>query len=166
VTAPLSFHASILPFIEQQALWKALDKSVGWDAPKNRIFYEKRLPAFLSPMIDDDTGPNGYAPAQYVSNSRLTRGGKGVSFAGVTDGLSNTILDGLTNAAFPAWGDPQNGRDPANGFGGGPVALGGAEGGALIGLMDGSVRFVSENTAPEVAKALATPAGGEELYDF
>jgi hypothetical protein len=33
-------------------------------------------------------------------------------------------------------------------------------------MADGSVRFVSENIAPETMEALSTMAGGEVLGDF
>ena len=46
----------------------------------------------------------------------------------------------------------------------GPDGIGGpSPGGCNVGLADGSVRFLSEDIDPFVAKALATKAGGEHI---
>jgi hypothetical protein len=48
------------------------------------------------------------------------------------------------------------------GFAGGPGAFGGLSDGALVGLADGSVRFVNSTLSPKIAAALATPAAGDK----
>jgi type II secretory pathway pseudopilin PulG len=164
VTAPVSFHTSILQFMNQEVLYGMIDTSAAWNDPANHTPYAVVVPEYLSPHFDDRTDAKGYGLTHYVPNVQaLAEEGRGIRFHEVTDGLSNTILAGSVAAAFPAWGDPQNGRDPAKGFAGGPEALGGPHGGALILMMDGSVRFVSEHTAPNVAAALASPSGDEPL---
>jgi type II secretory pathway pseudopilin PulG len=161
VTEPISFHASILPYLQQQPLYTRIDKSIAWDEAANKAAYSSVVVTFLSPQFQEQTAPNGYAATHFVPNAQLIRDGRGMPMREITDGLSNTILDGQVNTAFPAWGDPANPRDPANGFAGGPNAFGGNTGGGLAGIADGSVRFISENVSPEVAAALASPAGGE-----
>jgi hypothetical protein len=163
VTAPVSFQTAILPFMEQAPLYGSIDKTVPWDDPKNRGPYGTEIAQYLSPQFAERTGANGYALTHYAPNSKLVENGAGLSMAEITDGTSYTVLSGGINSAFPAWGDPQNARDPANGFRGGATAFGGTVGGALIGMADGSVRFVSENTSPDIAAALGTPDGGEDL---
>jgi hypothetical protein len=74
----------------------------------------------------------------------------------IAGGASNTILIGEVNHAFRPWGHPANWRDPAtginrpNGFGGAP-----GSGGARFVMMDGSVRFLSQDTDPAVLEALS-----------
>jgi hypothetical protein len=102
--------------------------------------------------------------AHFVPNSRLIKQGRGIAISEVTDGLSNTVLDGSIGAAFPAWGDPGNPRDPANGFAGGSNAFGGLKYGALIGFADGSVRFVSSKMDAKTARRIATPGGDAGGY--
>ncbi|MDQ3330632.1 MAG: hypothetical protein M3552_08260 [Planctomycetota bacterium] len=81
----------------------------------------------------------------------------------MTDGTSSTILAGSIDAAFPAWGDPQNGRDPTNGFAGGPHSFGGGPVGAYMLMIDGSVRTFGSKTDISVAAALASPSAGDEV---
>ena len=163
VTKPVSFHTTILPFVGQQPLYGRIDKSIAWDEAANKTAYSSAVVTFLSPQFQEQSTAGGYAVAHYVPNSQLIRDGRGIPMREVTDGTSNTILDGQVNTAFPAWGDPANPRDAAKGFSGGTNAFGGTGGGALIGMADGSVRFVSEKTSPEVAAALASPGGGETV---
>ena len=86
----------------------------------------------------------------------------------MTDGTSNTILAGEVSGGFMAWGDPENRRDPGNGFGTAPNQFGGPEAqrGVQMLLADGSVRFISENINPQTLKALASPDGKEQVGDF
>lgn len=166
VTSPISFHTSLLPYIDQQTLYGGIDKSIPWNDPANQMSYSMVVPTFLSPQYEEKTAPNGYALTHFVPSVHLIRDGKPISMREVTDGTSNTVLAGQINAAFPAWGDPDNARDPAAGLGGGPNAFGGKQGGGLILMMDGSARFVSQNVAPGVLQAIATPDGGEVVGDF
>ncbi len=165
-TEPISFQTAILPFVEQQALYQAIDKTKPWNDPANRAAYATQVPAYVSPHYPTVPTPDGYAATHYVPSSRLIVDGKGLSLRDITDGSSNTILGGSINDGFPAWGDPKNARDPANGFAGGPNAFGGERQGALMLMGDGSVRLVSENIAPDVAQAIATPNGGEAVVDY
>ncbi|MGC1275515.1 MAG: DUF1559 domain-containing protein [Planctomycetaceae bacterium] len=167
VTAPISFHTSLLPFIEQGMLYENLDKTLPWDDPANKTGYSTVVPVYHSPSFEQKTDPSGYAVTHYAPSSRIfDENGVGMPFDQVTDGLSNTVMAGSINAGFPAWGEPGTGRDPAGGFGGGPNAFGHNEGGALILMMDGSVRYVSSSTAAGVADAIATPDGGETVPAF
>lgn len=166
VTSPISFHTALLPYVNQQALYGSIDKSIPWDDSINKTAYSMVVPTFLSPQFEEKTNASGYAVTHFVPNVNLVRDGRPLSMRDVTDGTSNTMLAGQVNANFPAWGDPSNGRDPAAGFAGGPNAFGGNNGMALVLLMDGSVRNISENIDPAVAKALSTPDGGEAVPPF
>ncbi len=166
VTSPISFHTAILPFIGQANLYGSIDKSIPWDDQINKPQYSTVVQTFLSPQYEEKTNVSGYALAHFVPNVNLVRDGKPLTFNEVTDGTSNTVLAGQVNANFPAWGSPNNGRDPAAGYRGGPNAFGGRQGGALVLMLDGSVRFISENIAPATAKAIATPDGGEQVMAF
>ena len=73
---------------------------------------------------------------------------------------------GEVSAGFKAWGDPTNVRDLAAGLGQSATQFGGTNGATQILMLDGSVRTLTDNVAPSVLKALATPAGGEVIGDF
>ena len=163
---PASFHTSLLPFVDQEPLFQRVDKTQPWDAPANAAVFQTAVPEFLHPAQSAAAVQGGYAPTHWVVNSRLQdENGKGLALRNITDGSSNTVLTGQIDAAFPAWGDPQaTRRDPANGFGGGPTAFGGGgTDGPFVLLADGSARRVSPNIDPAIAKALATPGGGEPI---
>ena len=88
----------------------------------------------------------------------------------ISDGTSNTI--GVTE------GSGQHGRWAQGGtstirslttkpYINGPDGIGGPfPGGVQVMLMDGSVRFVSENIDPKVFEALMTIRGGEQIPRF
>jgi hypothetical protein len=81
----------------------------------------------------------------------------------LTDGLANTLLAGEASSTLRPWGDPDNLRDPALGVNQAADGFGGPDGrGGLMLLADGSVRFLSRDTDPEVLRALATYAGGDD----
>ncbi len=89
-------------------------------------------------------------------------------FDAFTDGISNTILFGETNANLGAWirGGPSTVRSlddsaGANAF----IGIGGQFGGihahgVNFAFADGSQKFLTENTNPGVLKAFCTLAGG------
>src|SRR5262249_41898578 len=108
---------------------------------------------------------DGYGLSHYAANSRVLAANKGMRKQDITDGAANTILFGEVNANFKPWGHPMNFRDPAKGVNQSPYGFGGPRGagGASFALAAGSVRFVSERADPDVLRALATPAGGEEV---
>ena len=85
----------------------------------------------------------------------------------ITDGTSNTIYAGEAAGNFKGWGDPANLRDPALGINAGPDGFGSrSPGGANFNLLDGSVRFISDNIDPGVLKALSTPDAGDTVGAF
>ena len=159
---PMSWHAWTLPYIDQGVLFQNIDQERVWTDPANASAYRMEVPRFLNPGIETTTDATGYAAAHFVPNSHLIEdSGRGTKIGRVTDGLSFTVMAGSIDAGFLAWGDPDNARDFANGVGGGPKAFGQDGNGALVLMSDGSVRYVSKGTAPEVIKAIATPAGNE-----
>jgi prepilin-type processing-associated H-X9-DG protein len=88
----------------------------------------------------------------------------------VTDGFSNTI--GVTEASqgYGSWGAGGKStlrsltRKP---YINGPDGIGSPfPGGLNVLMLDGSVRFLSENIDPEVMEALVTIHGGEVIGDF
>lgn len=168
LTSPISFNTALLPFLEQGALYGQIDTMIPWDDPANSTAYQTRLHVFLSPLLEPESGATSddYGATHLVANSQLVEE-PGFKVDEMSDGTSNTIMaGGIDEAAIPAWGDPDNARDPANGFGGGANAFGGATGGAVMLMADGSVRFISAEIDPETARRLATPAGGEPVGEF
>jgi prepilin-type processing-associated H-X9-DG protein len=155
-----SWMTSILPFIEQDALYKRIDLSVPWDHPRNADAFRTRVNPYLRPGLPDNG--EGYAPAQYAANSLALGGNLPRTFASFTDGTVNTFIAGEVPANFKPWGDPTNWRDPSKGINQSPDGFGGpSPRGANFLFADGSVRFLRNTIDPKVFKALGTPAAND-----
>jgi hypothetical protein len=165
-----SWQTYLLPFIDQAPLYENIDTNISWKSPKNRPQIATRIDVFLNPGVDwkkEEIADNLPAVSHYAGNIRVLVPSQKPAFRDITDGTSNTILSGEVGTHFKAWGDPTNLRDPALGINKHPNGFGGPfKGGSQFVLADGAVRFISEDIDPAVLKALATPAGGEEItYD-
>lgn len=144
-----------------------VDLAKPWTDPANVSAFRTKLPVFLNPSLGPDR-IDGRGANHYAWNSHLLGIPTPLKTADIKDGRSNTLLIGEVNTGHRAWGDPVNWRDPALGLDARPDTFGGSSGGRSVFflLLDGSSRSLSTDIAPEVLKALATPAGGEPLSDF
>lgn len=89
--ALLSWRVHLLPFLEQDALYKEFHLKEGWDSEHNKKLISRMPVLFRSPLQKNDKpGMTTYlAP---VGKDTMFPDRKGVRFADVSDGLSNTIL--------------------------------------------------------------------------
>jgi len=152
-----SWETLLLPYLY---INHTIDMKLPWNHPANAKSFQSLVPEFINmdfrtqELFDDE----GYGLSHYAANSRMLRANSAVKIEDVKRGTSNVILVGEVNHAFRPWGHPANWRDPAtginrpNGFGGAPSA-----GGARFVMMDGSVRFLNQDTDPQVLKALGSP---------
>ena len=163
----------ILPFIEQQALFANIDLQQPWNVDRNRKVFESVVAIFqFPPGVPNPELPTKpgevpeFALSNYAGNVSVLRLGQSMRMTEISDGTSNTIHFGEVNEGLRPWGDPLNVRDPAIGINQGPKSFGSPFfGGCNMLLADGSVLFVSESIAPQVLKALSTPASGESVRD-
>ncbi|QDT34230.1 DUF1559 domain-containing protein [Thalassoglobus polymorphus] len=180
----LSWIVSVLPFIEEAALYKQFDLKSGWESEKNVRNAEMVIPTLNHPS-EPVNRVKGYGATSYVGVAGV--GPKGPTLpvndpkAGmfgynrrtriqdVTDGLSNTLAIGETNDPQP-WAAGGKGTirplDKQPYINGGNAFGSKSAGGAQFLLGDGSVRFISENIDPGVMEALSTIQGRERLGEF
>ncbi|MGI8982004.1 MAG: DUF1559 domain-containing protein [Pirellulaceae bacterium] len=81
----------LLPFLEQDALYKQFDQSKAWDDPANLNLSRQMIPTFMNPSSTD--GRPGHCDYMLVGgpNAMLSETGKN-SLGNVMDGTSNTIM--------------------------------------------------------------------------
>jgi prepilin-type processing-associated H-X9-DG protein len=156
------WQTPILPYVDAQDLYDAIDRSVPWDDPRNAEFFKARVGVYMNPSYPDDG--EGYAPSHYAGNVRLLGGNQPRSIKSIRFGTSSMVLAGEVAGRFRPWGSPTNWRDPALGINKSPDGFGGpSRGGANILMADGSVRFIQDGIDPKVWDKLTRPDREEGL---
>lgn len=153
----LSWRFHILPYIEQENVYRAMNPREPWDGPTNRRFANTRVQAFVSATDPADVVDTRYRV--FVGpNTLFPQGKPALRMADVTDGLSNTILIVEAGEMVP-WPQPKELQYDRNG----PLPkLGGPHPGVfLVTMADGSVRAVSDKTSPDVLRGGIDPKDGK-----
>ncbi len=141
-------------------MYKEFHLDEPWDSPHNKQLIEKMPKTFRSP---NSQAPAGYTNYETVrGKDTMFPGDKGVKYADVTDGLSNTVMivEVSDKKAVP-WTKPDdfeyNEKDPGAGlFGMWPQ-------GFLAAMGDGAVRVISNSTTPKVLRDLFLRNDGNAL---
>jgi RNA polymerase sigma factor (sigma-70 family) len=150
----LSWRVSILPYIEQDALYKEFHLDEPWDSEHN-----KKLLAQM-PKIYGAKGTQTHYRV-FTGKDTMFPAQKGLGPADITDGFSNTILIVEAPEAVD-WTKPEeleyDAEKPLPKLGGKPRANG-----TLVCIADGSVRMLPTTIPEKTLRALITPAGGEKI---
>ena len=163
------WSTTILPYCDRAELYRQIDRRRPWHDPVNHPHFATVIPYYVLPTLTNDQRltPDGYAIACYAANELVIGGGPPVRFADITDGSSVTLLAGEARGNFKPWGHPANWRDARLGINKSVDGFGGPwKGGAHVLLVDGTVRFISENIDPQVLHALSSPAGEDRVDEF
>ena len=160
-TQLMSWQASILPYLDEAPLYSRINGNYGWNTPQNQPVFSQSVQAYLKPGISKASGGG---LSYYAGNAEVFRVNECESLGMIADGVSNTLFVGEVSEGLKPWADPTNVRDPALGFGKTADQFSGPHrGGTHFLMIDGSVRFISENIDQKTLKALATPAGNEQI---
>lgn len=161
-TPLVSWQTSLLPFVDEQALYDRIDRTIDWNAPANSAANGTVVDRYRQPSIRETTDSQGFALSHYALNQHFLVETGGLRIRDITDGTSNTMLAGEVGGGYKPWADPSNARDLAAGLAPGPATFGNPSGeGAFVSLADGSVRWLSSDTDPNVLTALSTPSAGD-----
>ena len=157
-----SWRVAILPFVEQDALYKEFHLDEPWDSDHNKKLIAKMPKIFRAPGSKAGEGkttyllPVGKGAPWETSTTKLSYP------AGFTDGTSNTVL--LVDAADDravTWTKPDDlkydAADPRKGL----AVRNDKE--FLAGFADSVVRAVSKSADKKQVAALFTPSGGEVI---
>ncbi|WP_232107187.1 DUF1559 domain-containing protein [Gimesia alba] len=146
---PHSWRVELLPYLDQQALYDQYRMNEPWDSPHNRKIAKTVVPVFNNPNSEKSTNASYFV----VTGPGTVFGNKtGIKLSEILGGTSNTI------AVFEAKRDIPWTKPADIPFDGKKVPEFGGfhQGGAHVGLCDGSVRFLSELTNKDFLKTLLT----------
>ena len=154
----LSWRVAILPYIEQDNLYKQFHLDEPWDSEHNKTLIAQMPKTFALP--NNLSKPNETHYRVLVGGDSMWDWVQGVTFAQITDGLSNTWMVVEADGGVP-WTKPDelefDAKKPLPKFGtkfnGGFHAL----------YADGSVRLYKK--VPTSAAAMITKSGGEVIVD-
>lgn len=154
----LSWRVHLLPFLEQQGLYKQFHLNEPWDSPHNRKLIPRMPAVYQNPSAPAKPGMAHYLAL--VGKGAVFEGNSGCGLAHITDGVSNTLLLVEVNPDRAViWTKPEDlAFDPEK-----PLAgLGKAHPGGFLALFcDGSVRFLSETLDPTFFRRLVEKADGQ-----
>ncbi len=161
ITAPdgrplLSWRVAILPYVEQDALFKQFKLNEPWDSPANKPLLAQ-MPKLYQGTLPTNDGKTAFKV--FVGGGSAFDLKQGRQLRAVPDGTSNTF--GVVESGRPVdWTKPE--EIPFDGKT--PPRLVAPTGGdiILVGMLDGSTRRLSvpQNDPDEIRKAV-TAAGGE-----
>ena len=152
----LSWRVAVLPFVEQDVLYKQFKLDEPWNSPANK----KLIP--LMPKLYADPRTLKPRPGEtyykvFTGKDAMFDIAKGRKISTITDGLSNTLM--VVAGGDPVvWTKPDDiAFDPAQ-----PLPkLFEPFSNLLAAFGDGSVRVIQPTIEPATLKALITAAGGE-----
>jgi hypothetical protein len=155
----LSWRVHILPYIEQQSLYREFRLNEPWDSEHNKKLIARMPAFFLSPNSNAGPGKTTYlAP---VGKDTVFPPDRAIVFpSSIPDGVSNTLmlLEADDDSAV-IWTKPDDlPYDPKQPFRGLPSGKGKS---FLAAFADGSVRTLPGTIQPDVLRALFTRNGGE-----
>ncbi|NUQ65239.1 MAG: DUF1559 domain-containing protein [Pirellulales bacterium] len=178
----LSWIASMLPYFGHRDWHQELEFGYNWNGTQNKAVAGRSLDEVVNPALGPST-EKGFPVTHYVGLAGIgpdaAELGPGDRRAGVfgygrktrlqdiPDGASNTIATVGVSAKLGPWASGGNATVRAfteQPYINGPDGFGsGQPNGMLVGMADGSVRFLSQGVDPGILEHLATVGGGEKV---
>jgi hypothetical protein len=148
----MSWRVSILPWLDSQALLDDYDATKAWDDPANASVRSRRFSYYGCPSQEAAPGESTHKAA-VAGAGTVFPGTEPMRLDDVPDGMSNTVWAG--EISFPlSWTTPEDVDAPAHLTLDGPRGFSGPHDGVPFAFCDGSSRFLSRNTDPDVLRRL------------
>ena len=155
-----SWRVLILPFIEQKPLYDKYNFDEPWDGPNNSKLAATIMKAYSCPAEHAKKGSSASLETDYVAivgDHTAWRGEKALNFGDFKDGTSNTIFVVEVHHSGIHWMEPRDLHvsqmaptiNPKHGQGISSAHPGGAQ----VGLADGAVRFLPDETPQDVLRS-------------
>jgi prepilin-type processing-associated H-X9-DG protein len=155
----LSWRVQILPFIDQEELYKQFHLDEPWDSEHNKKLLEK-IPEVFAPQKGQTMEKYATFYQGFAGPDAFFEGKRGIRIASITDGTSNTLMIVEAANAVP-WTKPDDlPYDPKKPL---PKLGGHFKGGFNALFCDGSVRFIKESIAKETLHLLIQRSDGQVI---
>jgi Protein of unknown function (DUF1559) len=161
----LSWRVHILPYIEEDHLYKQFHLDEPWDSEHNRALISQMPKVYASPLSRHGTDGKTVYLVPVGKDTIFPPHGSGTRIAEITDGTSNTILVvEATDDHAVIWTKPEDLKvskeNPLAGLAGGGRRM------FNVGLADGSVHRLPATINPQTLWAMFTRSGGEVIGDL
>ena len=156
--ALLSWLVLILPYIEQDALFRQFHLDEPWDSSHNKPLLAQMPPVYKSG--GKTTPPNSTHCQVFTGVGTVFEGTKGSKLTDIPDGTSNTLLVVEAAEAVP-WTKPDD--VPYSAHKKIPELGGVFEDGFNAVMCDGSARFLKKSLKVDTLRAFITRHGGEVI---
>ena len=156
----LSWRVYMLPYLEENELFKEFHLDEPWDSPHNKALIPRMPAAFRSPSYAGEPGKTNYLTVRTPDSA--FPGKEKIGFRDIKDGTANTILTvEVNNESAVIWTKPDDyvpdASEPLKGLKGLRPGIFNA------GMCDGAVRSISDEIDKTQFKAMVTRAGGEPV---
>ena len=160
-----SWRVLILPFIDQNDLYKEYNFDEPWDGPNNRKL-ASRMPPVYALHGEEQPGNTTTNYLAVVGKETVWQGGTGVLREAIKDGTSHTILIAENLGANVHWMEPRDLSFADMDFTiNSPKGISSKYLDPAVVTVDCSVRRLSKDITPETLRALLTINGGEKVAE-
>jgi hypothetical protein len=156
----LSWRVAILPYLDEEALYRQFHLDEPWDSPHNKQLIARMPPLFRSPRSTAASGKTCYLAVR--GKNTVFPGAEKVTLSDIRDGLSNTIaIVEVNDTTAVEWTRPDDfqpdPKQPTKGL------QNTWRGNFLAGFADGHVCSISVSVDAATLRAMFTRNGGEPI---